>query len=636
MRSNGPSTQALTYSGGFFGTPPGSRLECLIGSGPGRSSSASSLARRPRYPAVAVTEGRPEAKAVAARRKAAKYRIEERYPASIEATLRRRAEQQHGLQQSPADKSMLKRSLTESMPMLPAPASQSRRLPSEMVPRIQERGWIDVGSVGSVWAAQARSLARERLAASDPGLHVEGSDHLLKERLELIARLEHDNVSQGVSALRAALRMRAGSDDQAIECLKGVLGLKGQLCGQGLSVLELTGALSLLGLDSQALCGFGERELFVRSGGDKVTGRVTAELVCRGGDTAPVPALMADAVTDTSASCLEDRLLERWTLIAKFIALTAWFYTPKELRRRGRLAACPQERWAQLQAMPSGEAADVFLTQPIGLPESKVDHRQATGLDAMSDALDAAMQGHRQAAGVARDALDAAMEGVTVATRIAKTNPTAELHDFRKHVLNFQAMPSKHPSAQELAAADRTVVALAAQPRSVGASTGHPDPDRQWLLDSVRRTWAPNKVDFEKVVATMREHFLAHANVRQLGVQLMGRSDLCRFVGERPPVDLLPLGVAGSRHLGLTEVGQIYDDALQMQLKRPSTSGGRMAALTAGLDFDHFRMALLRIAEAVGLHFGHLVDDALDALDSRRAPVDAVAMARTMALSSPE
>merc|ERR550514_2725817 len=98
--------------------------------------------------------------------------------------------------------------------------------------------------------------------------------------------------------------------------------------------------------------------------------------------------------------------------------------------------------------------------------------------------------------------------------------------------------------------------------------------------------------------------FAADATSHQLGVQLMNRSDACRFLADLGPADY-----AGPR-LGRKAIGHYYDEVLQLQMELTCFAG---RTLSRGLTFDSFRILLLKVALSVGLHFHGLVGDAVEA-----------------------
>jgi hypothetical protein len=130
--------------------------------------------------------------------------------------------------------------------------------------------------------------------------------------------------------------------------------------------------------------------------------------------------------------------------------------------------------------------------------------------------------------------------------------------------------------------------------------------EKQQALDVFRRCWSPNEGDLENARRILRLQFMQHASVRQFGEPLLSRSDISRLLGRWPPPGLTESHSA----LSLLELGEIYDEVLEMQVVSTSFEG---RALSKGLTFASLRIFLQKIALALGLHFRHIVDDAVDA-----------------------
>jgi len=462
------------------------------------------------------------------------------------------------------------------------------RVPAELVPQLKGGGWSEAGSGGAIWALQARDLVRSRL--SETSKSSEARDAGLRLRLGILEYMESQDVPQGLQALCEALRLRCGNLELATTCLEGGRHLR----GRGVSLLEMAGGLALLGLDIPALCGFGDNEVARRLGLRESDGRIAPE------------GLALQALKDTSGKPplppgTDLRLVELWVTITKFVALSAWFTTPLGNRRRGRLGEIGQSREAELLEFRSAERSQMHL----GI-------RESLGLGSSSG----------QEASVAPGRLDWAkpkaprylmMKSKPEASSVQKAfDAENAIHTLRMGILRPKVAMEEHDVANELlGAAD--ALARSGASKTASIASGHPVMLQQHAQDQIRSCWAPCELDLERLEATLRAEYRAHSGVSQLGERLLGRNELFRLIGERPPTDLLTS--AGSRHLTWAEVGAIYDDAIELQVY---LTGSGKIALKKGLTFESFRFVLLRIALTVGLHFGHLVDDAVDTLDIRR------------------
>merc|ERR1711957_241840 len=107
------------------------------------------------------------------------------------------------------------------------------------------------------------------------------------------------------------------------------------------------------------------------------------------------------------------------------------------------------------------------------------------------------------------------------------------------------------------------------------------------------------------------------ATARQFGEPLMSRSDIAHFLCKLPPpgvgeafaengTDVSPLRRGPSN----VEVGELYNSVLEMQAVLTSLQG---RASSKGLTFESLRALLQKVARSMGLHFRHIVDDAVEA-----------------------
>eukprot|EP00747_Dinoflagellata_sp_TGD_P166455 gnl/TRDRNA2_/TRDRNA2_189260_c0_seq1.p1 gnl/TRDRNA2_/TRDRNA2_189260_c0~~gnl/TRDRNA2_/TRDRNA2_189260_c0_seq1.p1 ORF type:complete len:606 (+),score=99.49 gnl/TRDRNA2_/TRDRNA2_189260_c0_seq1:77-1894(+) len=373
-------------------------------------------------------------------------------------------------------------------------------LPPEMISKIQSSGWTVKRP--SPWVEQARKLASKRVTMTS---NVDAQrERSLHERLRLLHELETGSVPQGLEALRKGMNMRYNGIERAFKHLD----VRNDGCANGLSLLELVGALAILGFDVPGLCGFGERELHRLLDADK-DGRVRLDDFMR----------EAPSGSGDGGGGPESSVKDKWVLLAKFIALSAWFYTPLALRKRER---------------PGPDGA-----------------RPPTG-------------------------------GGTI-------------------------------SQEDPADGSVGVAAFAARQTAVGrgARDGLGDTGtlaKQQALDPIRKYWAPCEDDLEEVQAQVQAIFCEHATVRQFGEQLLSRSDVFRLFEDVPVAALCDEAAAAK--VNRTEVGRIYDEALELQAGLTLLEG---RSLTKGLTFASLRTVLHEVGLLMGLHFRHLVDDAVEA-----------------------
>jgi len=135
---------------------------------------------------------------------------------------------------------------------------------------------------------------------------------------------------------------------------------------------------------------------------------------------------------------------------------------------------------------------------------------------------------------------------------------------------------------------------------------------KQQALDALRLHWAPQEDDYEAVNLWVLSLFSEQATNRQHDEKLLSRADVLELLDDSPLACLCNETMSGGR-IARAMVCAIYDEVLAFQADRRSSTL-RQTCLTKGLTFESFRMVLLKVALAVGLHFRHLVDDAIDAL----------------------
>lgn len=381
---------------------------------------------------------------------------------------------------------------------------RQRPLSTEILTRMKDTGWNMSGPSCTVWVQQARYIASSRSNAP-AGVGCKA----IHERLQLLHLLEQHELPQGVEALRFALKWRCGSLEQAFLCLDVA-------CRQGrgsLSMLEFAGGLALLGLDTPALCGITEAAAFTNLDADGDGRLCVLDLL---GASAPPesPTTAAKEESRRSEGEKEERHNkpggeEKWILIAKFIALYAWFATPVALRRRWR------------------GSDDIMSTQIVspGKPGG------------------------------------GAGGAMTVVTALAGG--------------------------------------------AIGRSGERVAIAQQQACDPVMRAWEPNECDLEVIERKIHADFKSQSTSQQLSEDLLNKSDFYRFLGDIPPV-----GVGddpAAQQLTRTMLSGLFDEVLALQTKGPKSS------LTKGLTFESFCLLLLKMSLALGLHFRHLVEDAVEA-----------------------
>lgn len=395
-----------------------------------------------------------------------------------------------------------------------APSAQLRPLPSELLDRIKDCGWTQLASGSGVWAQQAR-LLNSSLRASEPAA---AHCRALDERLQLLKELEKQSVPQGIAALRAALKWRCGTLERAFLCLdvsdrQGLSSmsamskaLMGTRATAGLSFLEFTGALALLGLDAPSLCGFTEPAAFEAMDTDR-DGRLSlADLLGTSVPSIPLSGQQKRSERNSDADGIEGGV-DRWVLAVKFAALSSWFATPVRLRRHSR--------------------------------------------------------------------------------PVLGQEPTAPLHVSRPETPAGGAM---------------TVISAVAEGATGTGCASHGAAARQEVLDPVRQCWAPVDKDLKEVDEAMKAMFLRNASAKKHNEPFLNKSDFFRLLGDIPPV-----GVGDdldAKRLTRAQLSNIFDEVQSL--------ASNDATLSKGLTFESFRLALLKALVGMGLHFRHLLDDAID------------------------
>eukprot|EP00927_Polykrikos_kofoidii_P035996 TRINITY_DN30452_c0_g1_i1.p1 TRINITY_DN30452_c0_g1~~TRINITY_DN30452_c0_g1_i1.p1 ORF type:complete len:695 (+),score=97.33 TRINITY_DN30452_c0_g1_i1:90-2174(+) len=464
----------------------------------------------------------------------------------------------------PASGLMLAR---EKAPSSPLPAALLDKL-------VHEHGWRKLPPA-AIWARLSEELTSACATFSKtPSVT---RDRMLHERLQLFEALQRKGLPQSLGALCFALTARFGGVDEAY----ALLDVGGRGSGLGVTMLEFAGGLALLGFDAPTLCGFGEPEVLRRMDADS-DGWLSSQDFRRSVKTFSGGSV--SLLSNTTASVSGCEYSAWWVLIAKFVALSAWFYTPPHLRKRPR----PTDMHADL-----GEEIEISVKR-----------------NAQVDAVCAAEAAAERAEGSLRHAT-LATEQIASALAESRTNPPSPTNSIAE-------LLSRHDKSGDAALAlpSRSILsgaaAVTARAAAAGGGARTTRPNARVLaLDSVRRYWAPNELDYDATVQAMHVEFtkLAHvewSNGEQRG--LLCRQDFYRLVSElEPPGAVVHPGLS---RLTCGVVGRIYDEALDVQMRMTATTDGRPCS--KGLTFRSFQMCMLRVARHIGLHFRNLVDDALD------------------------
>jgi len=529
-----------------------------------------------------------------------------------------------------------------SSPTHPIPLQQ-RPASDDLMPLIRDRGWRRVRTI-ETWAEQARALATWRVSVRTQ-LPV-ARDRALHERLWLLEQLECKGVSQGIEALRFALRLRFGSLQNAFANLD--VGGHGEK--RGVSLLEFSGSLALLGLHAPSLCGFGVPEVFRRLDAD-CDGRISLEDLCGSCSSSlvgsdPVASrsacatvgdpggtmianLSSTAVVDDAPSAGEISLPrpwapgdieeeERWALIARIAALSSWFRVSPPLRRRGRADCdCEKEQLhsPKLPHPPWGVSR-------LGVPEA-LDGLQFRKISGSVAPIGWRLATHTEAKVHFSDIVQLLEEwdicGLADWWRI-------DGHGYGNNIkepwgpVDFASCIIRPQDTAPAASAPSDAPAGGSIQDVDGPSTAQDPADlcdehggvleQQEALCALRRCWAPNEGDLEEAQQALKADFEIHATARQFGTRLLSRADLCRLLADAPAQVVSDKGAA--QRLTRVDLGRIHDEVLERQMNLTALHG---CILSKGLTFDSLPLLTQKIALFIGLHFRHLVDDAVEACD---------------------
>eukprot|EP00929_Paragymnodinium_shiwhaense_P113064 TRINITY_DN8132_c0_g1_i1.p1 TRINITY_DN8132_c0_g1~~TRINITY_DN8132_c0_g1_i1.p1 ORF type:complete len:714 (+),score=134.05 TRINITY_DN8132_c0_g1_i1:47-2143(+) len=446
-----------------------------------------------------------------------------------------------------------------------SPSLRTTSLSPDLLPQLKQKGWAKMPAKGSIWGRATEDFVERFNAAFDrPSI---ARDRLRHERLLLLSALERENVVPGVEAVRISLQARCGSLEEAHAQLD--VRQRGE---KGITLLEFAGGAALLGLDVRLMSGgLSEQEVLKRLDHDG-DGRLSLQDLRREAKSAAAQPAFAGDTND---------FLNFWVLFAKFVALSAWFDTPAHLRRRVRYG-------------PGDEYVSDFEDDPKAAEDAAVS--------AARNAESAAARAEQSL----REATDVAE---SLATRMAERRGEP---------------PSKEPPSPTVAesAELRSIpvlgglsggLAVSAHAAAMGGGTRTMRPNaRDLQTDPIRMRWAPNEFDLYVARQGIEQRFMDHASIERNGVRLLTRPDFFRFLGFMPPPARCgPVYV----HRKMTringpEAGRIFDEALAMQVGLTGLTG---RLLSKGLTFQFLRVALMQVALSIGLHFCHMVDDAMDA-----------------------
>jgi len=402
----------------------------------------------------------------------------------------------------------------------------------------------------------------------------------MHNRLQLLDRLAAQDTPQGPDALRAGLRMLCGS----LEAAHAHLDVAGADGSRGISLLEFVGGLALLGLDAVTLCGCGEREAFHRM-----------DLDCDGQlglwDVVAPETPLSKSDQRSNACTQQDKtsadaVVDRWVLFARCVAFSAWFDTPRHLRRRERQKSTSQEQDESICAQELAASAAFRTRNAAYRAEVAADSAISLGRHGVN-----------------------AVEAKAAELAATRACPSS---DLQAACSSNGASPVDVTTAASNNRDQCRVTGAAAMMAAVVAAGGGTTSRRynalQARLDELRRCWEPNQSDAEASLEELRHEFELHAGANFRGEALLTRPGFFQFLGgEFPPpqtADHLSL-----QRLTYKQAGRVYDDVLALQVGRSPAEG---TALSKGLTFASFIAALHGIALVVGLHFRHLVDDAFD------------------------
>jgi len=441
--------------------------------------------------------------------------------------------------------------------------------PKDLLPKIESKGWArtnlsegQAGFLDQPWHAQQKELIAKSKPVQNQSL---SRDRIHEDRCKLLDILHRKGVKQGVDALRVALCWKCGSLQNSYKLLdaKGPSDVKRPYAGA--TLLEFSGCIALLGLDVPGLCGTSEQEIFEQLDADR-------DHLLSLQDLQGVAKPCAKKDEGSEAVMLAEEL-RVWTIVVKFVALSAWFLTPDHLQRRLRNGAnIPVDEMSQTVGK---EAEEKDVGQSLRTP-----HNESKG------ELEAVVQQARPTATETKQAADSYIGNSLEVERPVLAGSVA---------MSFRAARA----GGELS-------------RASNFNLTHQQ------LDEMRQKWSPFAHDLSNAATALQDVISTYSTVQQAGEQLLSRLDFFNFLGgDFPPK-------ASCRHSGLARltpavVGEMYDRWMTYQVVATSTVP--QGPINKGLTFESIWDVLYEIALLVGLHFRHIVEDAWEARKAHREAV---------------
>jgi len=282
--------------------------------------------------------------------------------------------------------------------------------------------------------------------------------------------------------------------------------------------------------------------------------------------------------------------VDKWVLIAKFVANSAWWNTPATLRWRGRTAPPKRDPLIGGSFVEKGVPQRLNSVPPLAIASSNIETESwAPSPDAVN----------RQVLASTAEELD------TTSKQLSRADES------------LANMNNRSPNAGRITGAAVTAVREAALVSlacgTVGAGGGDSGAlARQQVLDEFRRSMSPDESDLDEARALLKEEFPEWSTVTQYGENLVSRKDVCRVLGDLFPRDAPHHGSDEGMSVACDRVGRIYDEVLELQVSLASFEG---RALSRGLTFDSFRIVLYKVAIVIGLDFRYIVVDAVESLE---------------------
>jgi len=327
---------------------------------------------------------------------------------------------------------------------------------------------------------------------------------------------------------------------------------------------------------------------------------------------------------------------DKWVLIAKFIALSAWWHTPLLQRWRGRATGTELELSAFPRMEPletvapdeEREMSDVASSCPTSNREMAASAGALSPHHCCPHAVvgnNLCRYGCRGPGGMAAAREEIAREAAAFQEAEAQKAEATKAPAARGGVSGAEAVAAVRASAMasrkgaaELAPLlppDITKPDVSGDKANENATLESAAAKRR---DELRQCFAPGEADLDIAKKALEAEFAICCTGRQFGEGLMNRPDVFRFLGDLQPTDVCgrdaATGLFGedvvAKGLARSRVGILYDAVLELQVGLTSFEG---RALSKGLTFDSFRVALHKAAIGIGLNFRYLADDAVEA-----------------------